>query len=143
MGLDFLLRLGVFEDELGPVGHTFFQDNHAAGGADGVRVARDRFRPIGKVHVDGNADKDALGAAALFGRGLAVLTRTDVCGPGLRAGLGMGQILQSSIPQKSISGAMSSTPYSQPSGRELPFQTMTAALLVPLERLVRAMRWSR
>src|SRR6516165_2657254 len=48
-----------------------------------------------------------------------------------------------SSPQKSISGEISSMPYSHPSGRGFPRQTTTAALLAPVARLVRDKRCSR
>ncbi len=129
---DPLLSLGILEDEFGALGQAFGKNDHSAGGTDGVSEAADGIRIASDVSDNGHAQQNALGAAAFFGGGLPVergAGRID----GARLGVGRrfhsGKRLHSSRPQNSISGAISSTPYSQPSGRELPFQTIMAALL--------------
>jgi hypothetical protein len=138
---DAFLRLLIFDSNLGSDGKRVGKNDQAAILADGVRYAADRFGPPFQVNLDGHPQEDTLSAAALLRRGRARgnHSRGRFCGTGLYGSCR----LHSSIPQKSISGATNSTPYSQPSGRGLPFQTTTAALLAPLMRLVRARRCSK
>lgn len=96
-----------------------------------------RVRCAGNLHHHRNPEQHALRAAAFF---RCRWTRgNDSLGPGR---LTVRLRFHSSSPQKSISGATSSTPYSQPSGRGTPRQTTTAALLVSVARLVSARRCS-
>ena len=135
-----LLRLGIFEHELGALGQRLRHDDHGAVGADGVRNSVNRLTLAvctPKMQLYGNAQQNSLRAAALFGG-----QGTRQAGPD---GAGVCRLMgrrrfQSSNPQKSISGATNSIPYSQPSGRGLPFHTTTAALLDPVARLVSATR---
>jgi len=118
MGIDSLLRLGILEGELGARRQTFGKNDHGAGGADRLRVPVDGLISAGKMDENRHAQKHTLSAAPLLirlranGRGAAL---------DLHAGRGLRCVrflrrCQSSNPQNSISGAMSSTPYSQPSG---------------------------
>jgi len=130
--LDLLLGLRIFDDEFGALGQAFGKNDHGAGGTDGVCEAVDGFRIASDVSDNGHAQQDALGAAAFLGGGLPVergAGHIDGAGLRVRRRFHCGKRLHSSNPQNSISGAISSTPYSQPSGRELPFQTIMAALL--------------
>src|SRR6202045_5319515 len=107
----------------------------------------DGLRVCGDVDEHRHTQENALGAAALFGRWLA--RRQGGTHATYRTGFRVRRRFHvlcgfhSSSPQKSISGATSSTPYSHPSGRWLPFHTIMAALLVSVARLLRARRCSR
>ena len=118
VGLDTLFCLGVFNRELGPRRQTFSKNNHAAARADRVRKALNRVGFAGEMDQNGHAKQHALRAAPLL-----VGLRTNGGGAAfdLHAGHGLRCVrflkrCQSSNPQKSKSGATSSTPYSQPSG---------------------------
>src|ERR1700682_3341689 len=132
------LGLGVLNDHFGAFWQGFGKNHHRAAGTDGVGVALEGLL-AGDVNENGNTQQDALRATALFRGGRAGQRRTfGVCW------FGVGERwFHSSNPQKSVSGATSSTPYSQPpSGRWLPFQTMMAELLVSVATLVSARRCS-
>src|ERR1700688_205343 len=132
------LGLWIFDGNYSSLGETLRKNQHRAAGADRMGMAFKGTRFASDLHHNANPKQDALGAAALFGRG-----RTRRYNPG--GGVGRFEIrlrFHSSSPQKSISGATSSTPYSQPSGRGTPRQTTTAALLVSVARFVSARRCS-
>lgn len=97
---------------------------------EGLRLADD-------VNQDRHPEQDTLGATAFLRRWRA--RSNDFVGADR---FEVRLRFHSSSPQKSISGATSSTPYSQPSGRGMPRQTMTAALLVSVARFVSARRCS-
>src|SRR5260370_37271265 len=142
---DALLRFRIFEDELSTLWNTLAKNDHGAGCAHCVSKPLDSLGVIRDVDEHGHLEENALRAAALFsGRlprrgGAHASHRTGVC---VRWGLEIRTGFHRSSPQKSISGATSSTPYSQPSGRWLPFHTIIAALLVWEIRLVSASRRS-
>src|SRR5262249_44458105 len=96
----------------------------------------------GNVHGHGDLHQHTLRAAAFFRRQVAGDGATLYLGWVARTGCGHCRTVgfHSSSPQKSMSGAISSTPYSQPSGRLLPFHTTTAALLDCVAKFVRARR---
>src|ERR1700758_5213961 len=87
----------------------------------------------GNFQANGNTKQDPLCASALFRSEGARQSRLHGIG---RVLPGSDRRFHSSIPQKSMSGATSSIPYSQPSGRGFPFHTTTEALLVPVAKLV-------
>ncbi len=68
-----LLGSGIFEDEFCARGQTFGQDDHAAGGADGVGEAGDRLGFVLNLKVSDHryAHQNTLRTPALFGGGLA------------------------------------------------------------------------
>src|ERR1051325_4418525 len=142
---DFLLRTRILKDEFRSCFQALRKNDHAAGGADGVRGTVDGLVLAFQVNPHRNAQEDALRATALLSRRLALQS-----GPYARRLAGPWMLhprpcpgyrwFHSSRPQKSISGATSSTPYSHPSGRDWPLQTMMAALLDFVARLVRATR---
>src|ERR1700687_2558217 len=141
-----LLRSWIFEGELSALGDAFGKNNHGPAGANGVSKSFDRLGVFGKVGDHGHTQENTLRAAALFGGRLPSYCGThpaDRAGFRVRRRFHVRRGFHRSIPQKSISGATNSTPYSQPSGRWLPFHTMIAALLVSETRLVRASRCSR
>ncbi len=119
VGFHFFLGLGIFNREFCAHGDAFGQHDHCAAGAYGVRKAVQRVSLSRNVNDDGHLQQDALRATAFFG-GL----RTGHSGTALhvvrwrdgRCGVQFLRRRHSSIPQNSISGATSSTPYSQPSG---------------------------
>src|SRR5439155_23394677 len=117
---------------LGSLRERFRDDDQCTVSADGVCDAVVDLRLAGNVHFDGDLQQDPLRAAALF-----VRQRTSKAGFYGVCSMRCGG-LHNSNPQKSMSGATSSMPYSQPSGRGFPFQTTTAALLEPVARFVRA-----
>src|SRR5580693_4305571 len=128
-----LLRLGVLYNELCARCHAFRKDDHGPAGADRMRKALNSLRLALHVHQHAHPQQHALRAAPFFGGGLPRQSRTHATHGArfrVRRWFHVRHRFQSSSPQKSISGATSSIPYSQPSGRSLPFQTMTAALLV-------------
>jgi hypothetical protein len=138
-GFDLALRLGILDSDHGAFADAFRKNQHGAAGTDGMRVAFERVRFAGYLDDNSYPQQRALGAAAFFGRG-----RTRGHNPGRGVGRFSVRLrfYHSSSPQKSISGATSSTPYSQPSGRGTPRQTTTAALLVSVARFVSARRCS-
>ena len=137
--LDLALGFGIFDRDCGSFGQTLWKNQHTAAGAHGMCMALESIRFASHSNFDLYLKQDALRAAALFGRGRAVSNNS---GGGVgRFGVWL-RFYHSSSPQKSISGATSSTPYSQPSGRGTPRQTTTAALLVSVARLVSARRCS-
>lgn len=141
------LRLRIFHGNLRTFRQGLWNDNHRPVGVNGMREPIHRRLPRNVQHYR-HAQQHALRAAPFFSGGLT-------CQPGFRAipriglavrpdrGLSINQRAHKSIPQKSISGATNSIPYSQPSGRGLPFQTTTAALLLSVAKLVSARRCSR
>ena len=136
-GFHFGLCLGILEGDFGALGETLWKNQHRAAGADCMRRAFQRLRLAFHLNHDSYPEHDTLGAAAFLRRR----------GPRSNDFLGSGRFdvrlrFHSSSPQKSISGATSSTPYSQPSGRGMPRHTMTAALLVSVARFVSARRCS-
>src|SRR5712691_2885663 len=144
--LDALLRFWIFQSELGALGKAFGKNDHAASSADRMSKSLDRLGVFGDVDEHGHAQENALGAAPLLRGWLARrqgrVHATYRTGFRVRRRFYVGSGFHSSSPQKSISGATSSTPYSQPSGRWLPFHTIIAALLVSVARLLRARRCS-
>src|SRR5271169_4434968 len=138
-GFDLALGFGILDGNHGSFRERLRNNEHGAAGADGMGMT---FKSVGfavDLHNNADPEEDTLGAAALFRCGR---TRRDHSrGPGNRFDVRL-RFHQSSSPQKSISGATSSTPYSQPSGRGTPRQTTTAALLVSVARFVSARRCS-
>jgi hypothetical protein len=134
---DFELGLGIFDDNFGSFRERFRNNQHGAAGADRMSMAFEGLRLADNVNQDRHPEQDTLGAAAFLRRWRA---RSNDSVGGSR--LDVRLRFHSSSPQKSISGATSSTPYSQPSGRGMPRQTMTAALLVSVARFVSARRCS-
>lgn len=119
--LDLLLGPGIFENEFRSRFQTLSKDDHATGGADGMCRAFNGLVPALQVNPHGDAQEDALRSAALFRCGLALQSgarRVRLPRAVAQAGSVVRTRLHSSSPQKSISGATSSTPYSQPSGRD-------------------------
>ncbi len=141
LGLDNLLGLRIFHQDLIPLHERLGKDDESAIFAHRVRHGLDGLRFSRHADVDRYAKENALRAASLFrggrARGYDPRRGLEMSGPSIKIRF------HSSSPQKSISGATNSTPYSQPSGRGLPFHTMTAALLAPVARLVSARRCSR
>lgn len=139
LSFNLALRLGIFDSDHGAFAESFWKNQHSAAGTYGMRVAFESVLFAGDLHDNSYPQQRALGAAPLFCCG-----RTRGNNPA--RGLGRFSIwlrfYHSSSPQKSISGATSSTPYSQPSGRGTPRQTTTAALLVSVARFVSARRCS-
>src|SRR5712672_3935179 len=132
---------GIFHGDLGAFADSFLQDHHCAARADRMRVAGQHLPS--HVNDHRHAHQHALRAATLLRGGLP-----RHCRPRGVMGRSRFQIrywwLHSSSPQKSMAGATSSTPYSQPpSGRSSLFQTITAALLAFIATLVSATRCSR
>src|SRR5260370_32913841 len=111
-----MMRFCIFEDELGALGNALGKYDHGAGGADRVRKTMDRLWLFGKVDDHGHTQENTLRATALFGswlprhRGTHGAYRT---GFRVRRRFHVLRGFQSSRPQKSISWAMSSIPYSQ------------------------------
>jgi hypothetical protein len=136
---DLALRFGIFDSDHGAFAEAFWKNQHGAAGTDGMRVAFVRVRFAGDLHNNSNPQQHALSTAPLFRRGR---TRGNNPARGLGRLSVWLRFYHSSSPQKSISGATSSTPYSQPSGRGTPRQTTTAALLVSVARFVSARRCS-
>src|SRR5882672_10355632 len=137
---DGFLSLHVLDRNLGSLRKRFRNDDQCTVGANRVRVTLENLRLADDVNLDSDPQEDALRAAALF-RG----QRARQAGLDVRslAYFVLCRGLHSSKPQKSKSGATSSMPYSQPSGRGFPFHTTTAALLEPVARFVRATLCSR
>ena len=135
---NFGLRLGILEGDFGAFRKPLRKNQHPATGADSVRCALDRLLLAFHLNQDANPEQNTLRSAAFLGRGR---TRGNHSMSAVRLGVGL-RFYHSSSPQKSISGATSSTPYSQPSGRGMPRQTTMAALLVSVARLVSARRCS-
>src|SRR5207249_9563807 len=136
---------GIFQSELGALRNALFENDHPARSAHRVSEPLDALGIIGDVDHDWHSQQNALRAAPFFGGRLSCQTGAYASRPrsGYRSGFRVRRRLHSSSPQKSISGATSSTPYSQPSGRWLPFHTIIAALLESVARLLRARRCSR
>jgi hypothetical protein len=118
MGFDALLGFWIFDRELGARRQTFGKNDHGAAGAHSVRVALDGISFAREIDKNGHPEKDALSAATLF---IGLRADGGATALDLHAGRRVRCVrfmrrCQSSNPQNSISGAMSSTPYSQPSG---------------------------
>lgn len=117
MGIDALLRFWIFDGELSARRQTLGKNDHGTASADGVRETLDRIIFARQMDKDGHPEKNALSAATLF-----IGLRTDSGGTALdlHAGRSLRSVRflrsHSSNPQNSMSGATSSTPYSQPSG---------------------------
>src|SRR2546421_12784230 len=136
---DGLLSFHIFNRNLGSLRQRFGDHDESAVGADGVRESFKNLRLAGNLHLDGDLQQHALRATALFAG-----QRTRQAGLYVRLYCSVRcRRLHSSKPQKSKSGATSSMPYSQPSGRGFPFHTTTAALLEPVARFVSATLCSR
>ena len=141
------LRLRIFHGNLRAFRQRLWNNNHRPVGVYRMREPAKRWLSRDVDH-HRHAQQHALRAAPFFRGGLT-------CQPGLGTvsrirmavrpdrGFSINQRTHNSIPQKSISGATNSIPYSQPSGRGLPFQTITAALLLSVARFVSARRCSR
>jgi len=120
VGFHLFLGLGILNGNFGAGGQALGQDDHRPAGADGVRGAVNGIGFAFEVHENGHPKEHTLSAAALFIglRTNRVGAALDVRGSG---GTECGRRRfwhgrHSSNPQKSISGATSSMPYSQPSG---------------------------
>src|ERR1019366_322916 len=86
---------------------------------------------------DSNPHHHALASTPVVGCYHACSSVGRILLDGLRRWFGgFSRRVQSSSPQKSISGSMSSMPYSQPSTRSLPFHTITPAFERRLARLM-------
>src|SRR5439155_12869699 len=120
----------IFQDELGSLSQTFAKNDHPARGANRVRKSFHGLRIIGDVRNHRHLQQHALRASPFFRRRLAAQRGTRAAHASHCTRFGVWRRFHSSSPQKSIAGATSSMPYSQPSGRWLPFQTTIAALLV-------------
>ncbi len=119
VSLDLFLGLGIFDRNFCAGGQAFGKNDHGAVGADGVCEAVHGIGFAGQVNQHGHPEEHALRTAAFFSR----LRASSVCSAfhlasSGRSGRQAGFLRRrhSSSPQKSISGATSSTPYSQPSG---------------------------
>src|SRR6202521_128887 len=140
--VDLVFGDGILDSDLGAFADPFLENDHGPAGADRMRVTRQHF--AGYVNDHGHAHQNALRAAALLRSGLARGRRPR----GRMRHRGLQTVRRrlyshSSRPQKSMAGATSSTPYSQPpSGRSSLFQTITAALLALMGTLVSATRCS-
>jgi hypothetical protein len=130
--------LGIFDDDDGSFRKRLRNNQHGSAGADGMSITFESVGLADDLNHDTDPEEGALRAAALFGRGRT--RRDNFRSRGDR--FHVRWRCHSSSPQKSISGATSSTPYSQPSGRGTPRQTTTAALLVSVARFVSARRCS-
>jgi len=99
-------------------------------------IQLDRFAPQFQMEHHGDANHNALAAAPFIGcKRTAPTGRGLICAWHDRGLLWVHRVAQSSSPQKSISGSISSMPYSHPSTRSFPFQTITAGLERWLARL--------
>src|SRR5580704_14211990 len=134
-------RLRILNRQLRSFRQRFRQYDHRPARTHRVRIPRDRLLAR---HVDRhrNPQQHALRAPPLF-RCRRTIQRRSHRRRRCRRRLRIRQRFHSSSPQKSISGATNSTPYSQPpSGRCVPFHTITAELLVSVATLVNARRCS-
>jgi hypothetical protein len=118
MSLDALLGFWIFDSELGARRQTLGKNDHGTAGAHGVRIALDGISFAREIDKNGHPEKDALSAATLL---IGLRADGGATALDLHAGCSVRCVrflrrCQSSNPQNSISGAMSSTPYSQPSG---------------------------
>jgi hypothetical protein len=121
-----ILGRGMFECKLGAHRITFRHQQHRASLTDRMRFHFHWFCLIRDMQEYLHAQENPLSAASFFSRGLPIKSRTRASSG--RA-IDVSVRFHSSNPQKSISGATNSMPYSQPSGRALPFHTTTAALV--------------
>ena len=131
MGFHRFLRGDIFDGDFGSLGKRFCENYQRPSGT--YRVSRTFESLAGNFYAHRNPQQHPLSATPLFGG-----QRPGQSGlRGIWSELSIRSWrFHSSIPQKSMSGASSSIPYSQPSGRGLPFHTTTEALLVPVARLV-------
>src|SRR5258707_11300756 len=138
--LDFLLGLWILDNELGALRKALGKNNHRPCGAHRMCKSLDWLGLLVNMDERRHPQENTLGATAFFGGRLPRQCGTH---PSHRTGFRIRRRFHRSITQNSISGATSSMPYSQPSGRWLPFHTTIAALLVSEILLVRASRCSR
>ena len=136
----FVTRGRILHGDFGAFADSFLEYDHRAASANRMGISLERF--AGNVNDHRHAHQHPLRAATLFRGGLPCN-----CRPRRRVRHCRLQIrcwrLHSSRPQKSMAGATSSTPYSQPpSGRWSLFHTTTAAMLVFMGTLVSATRCS-
>jgi len=133
MRIDLSLSGDVLDGYFRPLWKGLSQSKQRAHGTYSMSGAFDGLSFPGNFNSNRHAKQHSLRTAPFFRRQRSRQARFGRVGP-IRAR--SRRRFHSSNPQKFISGETSSIPYSQPSGRGFPFQTMTEALLMPDARFV-------
>jgi len=134
MRFDLSLRCDILNGDFRSLRERLSQRNQRASRTDSVSGAFDGLAFPGDLDSNRHTKQHTLRAAPLFRSERARQARLRPVSR-IRSRSGWW-LFHSSNPQKFISGETSSIPYSQPSGRGLPFHTTTEGLLIPDARFV-------